>query len=101
LNIEAIVVELKGERDRIDRAISALEGTFSKVARSGVKALAGKRKPWSFECGGQEMNIRDDEETLGRATEKGCCQEAVKVLRIYYDGVREGVLVASQCWLAE
>lgn len=47
MNIEAIVVELKGERDRIDRAISALKGTFSKVARSGVKlhkAPAGKQK---------------------------------------------------------
>jgi len=47
LNIEAIVVELKRERDRIDRAISALERTFSEAARSGAKlhkAPAAKRK---------------------------------------------------------
>jgi hypothetical protein len=47
VNIEAILVELKGERGRIDKAISALEGTSSKVAGRGVKqreASAGKRK---------------------------------------------------------
>jgi hypothetical protein len=57
LNIEAIVVELRGERDRIDKAISALEGTFSKVAGSGVKhhkASAGKRKRGRLSAAGRK-----------------------------------------------
>ncbi len=43
MNIDRIVAELKAERDRVDQAIAALEGSKAGVSRNG-RRRGGKRR---------------------------------------------------------
>ena len=47
MDLEFIVSELKKERDRIDRAIAALDGTHTKRAVAPAKASPSARGPVS------------------------------------------------------
>ena len=44
MNIEQILSELRGERDRLDRAISALEGGRKRLGRPPLSGTRRKRR---------------------------------------------------------
>lgn len=69
MDLDRIVAELKRERERLSRAIAALEGTDSPAATSKGKAAASapseRKETRPPHRGGQKAVVGSDEEALG------------------------------------
>ena len=80
MDIQKIVTELSGERNRLDRAIAALESLSQPARRRGLRpqSEAGygpfQRQAWRHNSRRAQASLRDDEETVGRAEEESHSQ---------------------------
>jgi hypothetical protein len=90
LDLQKILSELKAERDRIHRAIEALDGMASsspvKKKRAGVARASG-RQSWRNHAGGQETFVRSLEKAMGGAQEKTFLA-ARKTIGLQLDGLQ-------------